>query len=58
LRLLTLLSPKWAFYNSSRGSCGGRWSAGVRLGWESGFNSGRTPDYVRNRPDGFTPLGG
>lgn len=36
----------------------GRLSAGIRLGWESGFNSGRTLDYVyRNRPDGVTPLG-
>ena len=36
----------------------GRWSDGIRLGWESGFNSGRTLDYVyRNRAGGFTPLG-
>jgi alpha-beta hydrolase superfamily lysophospholipase/SAM-dependent methyltransferase len=36
----------------------GRLSSGIRLGWDSGFNSGRTLDYVyRNRPDGFTPLG-
>lgn len=36
----------------------GRLSSGIRLGWESGFNSGRTLDYVyRNRPDGITPLG-
>jgi alpha-beta hydrolase superfamily lysophospholipase/SAM-dependent methyltransferase len=36
----------------------GRLSAGIRLGWESGFNSGRTLDYVyRNRPSGFTALG-
>ncbi len=36
----------------------GRLSSGIRLGWESGFNSGRTLDYVyRNRPNGITPLG-
>ncbi len=36
----------------------GRLSAGIRLGWESGFNSGRTLDYVyRNRPDGSTAFG-
>ena len=36
----------------------GRLSAGIRLGWETGFNSGRMLDYVyRNRPDGVTPLG-
>ena len=33
-------------------------SAGVRLGWEAGFDSGRTLDYVyENRPRGITPLG-
>jgi hypothetical protein len=36
----------------------GRLSAGVRLGWASGFDSGRSLDHVyRNRPEGFTPLG-
>jgi alpha-beta hydrolase superfamily lysophospholipase/precorrin-6B methylase 2 len=36
----------------------GRLSSGIRLGWESGFNSGRTLDYVyRNRPNGITRLG-
>ena len=60
LRPLTPLSPKWVFYKlfSLFMRTLGRWSAGIRLGWESGFNSGRTLDYVyRNRPDGFTPLG-
>jgi alpha-beta hydrolase superfamily lysophospholipase/SAM-dependent methyltransferase len=60
LRPLTPMSPKWVFYKvfSLFMRTLGRWSAGIRLGWESGFNSGRTLDYVyRNRPDGFTPLG-
>jgi len=60
LRPLTPLSPKWVFYKffSLFMRTLGRWSAGVRLGWESGFNSGRMLDYVyRNRPEGFTPLG-
>ncbi len=36
----------------------GRLSRGVRLGWESGFDSGRTLDYVyQNTPQGITPLG-
>src|SRR5258706_943012 len=60
LRPLTPLSPKWVFYKffSLFMRTLGRWSTGVRLGWESGFNSGRMLDYVyRNRPEGFTPLG-
>jgi alpha-beta hydrolase superfamily lysophospholipase len=36
----------------------GRLSRGVRLGWESGFNSGRSLDHVyANRARGATPLG-
>ncbi|HUA65351.1 MAG TPA: bifunctional alpha/beta hydrolase/class I SAM-dependent methyltransferase [Alphaproteobacteria bacterium] len=36
----------------------GRLSNGVRLGWEAGFDSGRTLDYVyENKPRGRTPLG-
>ena len=35
-----------------------RLSAGVRLGWRTGFDSGETLDYVyENRPRGITPLG-
>ena len=59
-RPLTPLSPKWFFFNcfSLFMRTLGRWSHGVRLGWQSGFNSGRTLDYVyRNEPAGFTPLG-
>lgn len=57
---LTPLSPKWIFYRFFGLFLGtlGRWSDGIRLGWESGFNSGRTLDYVyRNQANGFTPLG-
>jgi alpha-beta hydrolase superfamily lysophospholipase/SAM-dependent methyltransferase len=36
----------------------GRLSQGIRLGWQSGFDSGVTLDYVyENRPQGITPLG-
>ncbi len=36
----------------------GRLSQGIRLGWEAGFDSGRTLDYVyQNQPRGITPLG-
>lgn len=36
----------------------GRWSNGMRLGLETGFDSGASLDYVyRNHPAGFTPLG-
>ena len=37
---------------------GGLFSKGVRLGHETGFDSGSTLDYVyRNKPDGTGPLG-
>jgi alpha-beta hydrolase superfamily lysophospholipase/SAM-dependent methyltransferase len=36
----------------------GKLSAGIRLGWQAGFDSGRTLDYVyENEPAGTTPLG-
>lgn len=44
----------------TRGAMGslGRMSGGIRLGLESGFDSGSTLDYVyRNRPAGTPPLG-
>jgi alpha-beta hydrolase superfamily lysophospholipase len=59
-RPLPLLSRKWIVYKVFGLFLRtlGRLSAGIRLGWESGFNSGRTLDYVyRNQPDGITPLG-
>src|SRR6185437_15971802 len=37
---------------------GGRLSEGIRIGLETGFDSGSSLDYVyRNRASGFTPLG-
>ena len=37
---------------------GGRLSRGIQLGWEAGFDSGRTLDYVyENQPQGVTLLG-
>ncbi|MBV8904828.1 MAG: class I SAM-dependent methyltransferase family protein, partial [Acidobacteriia bacterium] len=37
---------------------GGRLSSGIRLGLDTGFDSGSTLDYIyRNRPSGITPLG-
>ncbi|MBI3028242.1 MAG: alpha/beta fold hydrolase [Candidatus Rokubacteria bacterium] len=36
----------------------GRLSGGIRLGWQSGFDSGQSLDYVyANTPRGITPLG-
>jgi len=36
----------------------GRLSKGIQVGWETGFDSGITLDYVyANRPEGITPLG-
>ncbi|MBI5209270.1 MAG: class I SAM-dependent methyltransferase family protein [Elusimicrobia bacterium] len=36
----------------------GRLSAGIRIGWRTGFDSGETLDYVyANAPRGTTPLG-
>ncbi len=36
----------------------GRLSQGIRLGWQTGFDSGRTLDYVyENRGRGTTPIG-
>ncbi len=36
----------------------GKLSDGITLGWQSGFDSGRTLDYVyENKPRGVTPLG-
>ncbi|WP_455217123.1 bifunctional alpha/beta hydrolase/class I SAM-dependent methyltransferase [Kaarinaea lacus] len=59
-RSLPVTSWKKYHYATSRFllSTLGRLSDGVRLGWESGFDSGRTLDYVyRNQAKGVTPLG-
>lgn len=60
LRPLPLLSPRrWAYALVKTALATiGRLSQGIRLGWESGFNSGRTLEYVyRNQSQGWTPLG-
>jgi len=58
---LPALSPKNLTYAMTRWSMRtlGTLSRGIRLGIETGFDSGSTLDYVyRNRADGITPLGG
>ena len=59
-RPLAALSPKALSFALTRFGMGtgGRLSAGIRLGYATGFDSGSTLDYVyRNRPAGLTPLG-
>ena len=59
-RPLRALSRKWIAYQIFGAFLRtvGRLSEGIRLGWQSGFNSGRTLDYVyRNQPAGTTALG-
>jgi hypothetical protein len=54
------LSRKWIAYKifGSFLRSLGRLSEGIRLGWRSGFNSGRTLDYVyRNQPSGTHDAG-
>jgi len=55
-----LCQPGNPLFALTRGAMktGGRLSKGIRLGWETGFDSGRTLDYVyENKPRGMTPLG-
>jgi SAM-dependent methyltransferase len=50
-------SPAYAMVRSAMKTMG-RLSRGISLGWEAGFDSGRTLDYVyRNQPQGVTPVG-
>ena len=59
-KALPALSLKGMNFGFSRFIIGtvGRLSEGIRLGLETGFDSGSTLDYVyRNRPSGFTPIG-
>lgn len=59
-RPLAWWSPKrWSFaLQSGLMKTVGRLSKGIRLGWKSGFDSGRTLDYVyENRPQGALGLG-
>ncbi|MBL8697754.1 MAG: bifunctional alpha/beta hydrolase/class I SAM-dependent methyltransferase [Alphaproteobacteria bacterium] len=57
---LPLASPRGLYWASVRANMrlGGLLSTGVRLGHETGFDSGSTLDYVyRNVADGIGPLG-
>jgi alpha-beta hydrolase superfamily lysophospholipase len=59
-RPLPPLSPKRIGFALTRVAMrtGGRLSDGIRLGLETGFDSGSSLDYVyRNEPSGTTPLG-
>jgi hypothetical protein len=54
------LSPRGLYWSATRGGLkfGGLLSEGIRLGHETGFDSGSTLDYVyRNEARGRTPLG-
>jgi len=53
-------SPRWLNYAAQRLGMKtlGRLSRGVRLGWQTGFDSGKTLDYVyENRPEGDLLIG-
>lgn len=55
-----LCGPGSPMFTLTRGALKtvGRLSKGIQLGWDVGFDSGRTLDYVyENRPQGVTPLG-
>ena len=59
-RPLSPLSPRGAYWAFTRGSLrfGGLLSRGVKLGHDTGFDSGSTLDYVyRNEAQGAGPLG-
>ena len=59
-RPLPLLSPRGLWFAAERAflKTVGRLSDGIRLGWATGFDSGRSLDYVyENRARGRTPLG-
>jgi hypothetical protein len=59
-RTLPRWSPRRAYWAITRAglALAGLLSEGVRLGHDTGFDSGSTLDYVyRNRPAGATPLG-
>jgi len=57
---LSVFSPRGAYWALTRGGLrlGGLLSRGVKLGHDTGFDSGSTLDYVyRNQPEGAGPLG-
>ena len=60
VRPLSLLTPRGLYWALRRASIrlGAYLSRGMRLGAETGFDSGSTLDYVyRNKPEGSTALG-
>jgi alpha-beta hydrolase superfamily lysophospholipase/SAM-dependent methyltransferase len=55
--LRTPASPHWRVVRALMKSLG-RFSAGIRLGWQAGFDSGASLDYIyENTPRGLTILG-
>lgn len=57
---LSPFSPKGAYWVAYRAmlGLGARWSEGLKVGKETGFDSGSTLDYVyRNRPQGSNAFG-
>jgi alpha-beta hydrolase superfamily lysophospholipase/phosphatidylglycerophosphate synthase len=59
-RPLTVIAPKAIAFGAVKLAIktGGRLSDGIRIGLETGFDSGSSLDYVyRNRASGMTPLG-
>ncbi len=57
---LSLFTPKGAFWAAYRWliGWGANWSEGVKIGQETGFDSGSTLDYVyRNQPQGSNAFG-
>ena len=58
--LLSPFSPRGAFWASYRAAMnlGAKWSEGLRIGKETGYDSGSTLDYVyRNQPQGSNKFG-
>ena len=54
------LSPRGLYWSATRAALrvGGALSKGLKLGHETGFDSGSTLDYVyRNTPDSTNPIG-
>jgi alpha-beta hydrolase superfamily lysophospholipase/SAM-dependent methyltransferase len=50
-------SMRWSMTRAGLKMCG-KLSTGIRLGWQSGFDSGVSLDYVyENKPKGVTPIG-
>lgn len=57
---LSVLSPQyWSFaFQKLLMRAFGRLSEGIRVGWQTGFDSGESLNYVyENRAHGFTPIG-